>query len=161
MIILTLILLTWKIWWAPNNASRWQMGFNSAFEGTRRNRWSGYVARMRFKSPHIWSNYLNERTHLLDVVIDGKIILNCLWNRAWIGISCHITGSIVGADVSQNSDHQRLKTVPPPSTVRFPLRRGSPLITWLTVTRVTRECDCITERDKWAATARVLADSIP
>jgi len=31
-VILTLNLLTWKIWWAPNNASRWQMGFNSAFK---------------------------------------------------------------------------------------------------------------------------------
>ena len=30
---LTLILLTWKIWWAPNNASRLQMGFNLAFKG--------------------------------------------------------------------------------------------------------------------------------
>jgi len=30
---LTLILLMWRIWWAPNNASRWQMGFNSAFKG--------------------------------------------------------------------------------------------------------------------------------
>jgi len=30
---LTLILLTWRIWWAPNNASRWKMGFNSAFKG--------------------------------------------------------------------------------------------------------------------------------
>jgi len=29
---LTLTLLTWRIWWAPNNASRWQMGFNSAFK---------------------------------------------------------------------------------------------------------------------------------
>jgi len=29
---LTLILLTWRIWWAPNNASRWQMGFNSEFK---------------------------------------------------------------------------------------------------------------------------------
>jgi len=29
---LTLILLTWRIWWAPNNASRWQVGFNSAFK---------------------------------------------------------------------------------------------------------------------------------
>jgi hypothetical protein len=29
---LTLILLTWRIWWAPNNASKWQMGFNSAFK---------------------------------------------------------------------------------------------------------------------------------
>jgi len=30
---LTLILLTWKIWWAPNNSSKWQMVFNSAFKG--------------------------------------------------------------------------------------------------------------------------------
>ena len=29
---LTLILLTWRIWWASNNASKWQMGFNSAFK---------------------------------------------------------------------------------------------------------------------------------
>jgi len=31
--VLTLILLTLRIWWTPNNASRWQMGFNSAFKG--------------------------------------------------------------------------------------------------------------------------------
>ena len=30
---LTLILLTWRIWWPTNNASKWQMGFNSAFKG--------------------------------------------------------------------------------------------------------------------------------
>jgi len=30
---LTLNPLMWKIWWAPNNVSRWQMGFNSAFKG--------------------------------------------------------------------------------------------------------------------------------
>jgi len=28
---LTLILLTWRIWSDSNNASRWQMGFNSVF----------------------------------------------------------------------------------------------------------------------------------
>jgi len=32
---LTLILLTWRIWWAAINASKWQMGFNVAFEGLR------------------------------------------------------------------------------------------------------------------------------
>jgi len=32
-LILTLILLTWRIWWAPNNASKWQMGFNLVFKG--------------------------------------------------------------------------------------------------------------------------------
>jgi len=25
--------LTWRIWWASNNTSRWQMGFNLAFKG--------------------------------------------------------------------------------------------------------------------------------
>jgi hypothetical protein len=30
---LTLILLTWNIGWAPNNASKWQIKFNSAFKG--------------------------------------------------------------------------------------------------------------------------------
>jgi hypothetical protein len=33
--ILTIIPLTWKIWWTPNNASKWQMGFNSACKGLR------------------------------------------------------------------------------------------------------------------------------
>jgi len=33
LMTLTLNLLTWRIWWACNNASRWQMGFNSAFRG--------------------------------------------------------------------------------------------------------------------------------
>ena len=30
---LALILLTWTIWRAPTNASKWRMGFNSAFKG--------------------------------------------------------------------------------------------------------------------------------
>ena len=30
---LTFILLTWRKWLAPNNASRQQMGFNSGFKG--------------------------------------------------------------------------------------------------------------------------------
>ena len=33
---LTLILLTWRIWWAPNNASKWPKGFNSVFKGLSR-----------------------------------------------------------------------------------------------------------------------------
>jgi hypothetical protein len=30
---LTFILLTWTIWRAPTNASKWRMRFNSAFKG--------------------------------------------------------------------------------------------------------------------------------
>ena len=32
---LTLILLTWRIWWAPNNTTKWHIGFNSTFKGLR------------------------------------------------------------------------------------------------------------------------------
>ena len=32
-VTLTLTLLTWTKWRAPTNASKWQMGFNSAFKG--------------------------------------------------------------------------------------------------------------------------------
>ena len=32
---LTLILLTWTIWRAPTNASKWRLEFNSAFKGLR------------------------------------------------------------------------------------------------------------------------------
>jgi len=35
--VLTLNPLTWKIWWAPNNASKWQMGFNPAYKGLKTN----------------------------------------------------------------------------------------------------------------------------
>jgi hypothetical protein len=42
---LTLMLLTWRIWWAPNNASRWQMGFNSVFKGLRSDKNKGNFTR--------------------------------------------------------------------------------------------------------------------
>jgi hypothetical protein len=38
---LTLILQTWTIWCAPNNASRWQMGFISVFKGLKWDKNSG------------------------------------------------------------------------------------------------------------------------
>ena len=39
--------LTWKIWWAPNNASRCQMRFNSAFKGLNERRHFKYFAEMQ------------------------------------------------------------------------------------------------------------------
>ena len=38
--ILTLILLTWTKWRAPTNASKWRMGFNSAFKGLKEIEWA-------------------------------------------------------------------------------------------------------------------------
>ena len=40
---LTLTPLTWRIWWVPNNASRWRMGFNSAFKGLKNRSAYAYV----------------------------------------------------------------------------------------------------------------------
>jgi len=47
---LTLILLTWRIWWAPNNASKWQMGFNSAFK------WLNRVDDTRMSTEDWWND---------------------------------------------------------------------------------------------------------
>ena len=37
--LLTLYLLMWRIWWAPNNASKRHMGFNSAFKELNNNKY--------------------------------------------------------------------------------------------------------------------------
>ena len=67
---LTLILLTWRIWWASNDASRWQMGFNSAFKGlspTTHNMLDGghpltfFLSRLESPSgprPHFWGSLI-------------------------------------------------------------------------------------------------------
>jgi hypothetical protein len=43
IIPLTLILLMWRIWRAPNNASKWQMAFNLAFKGLKSSRYVMFV----------------------------------------------------------------------------------------------------------------------
>jgi hypothetical protein len=50
---LTLILLTCTIGRAPNNASKWQMGFNSAFKGLRNGLPSLNVAVPALKMMHV------------------------------------------------------------------------------------------------------------
>ena len=60
-LILTLILLTWRIWWAPNNARKWQMGFNSAFKGLNKK---------------ICEN--NECSNIHHSIVAAKYIIMCL-----------------------------------------------------------------------------------
>ena len=50
--LLTLILLTWTIWRAPTNASKWRMGFNLAFKGL---------------TMHLRTRYLNTGLMTLDL----------------------------------------------------------------------------------------------
>ena len=52
---LTLILLTWRKWWAPNNASKQQMGFNSAFKGLNHETITCYTEiRVQFWFHWVW-----------------------------------------------------------------------------------------------------------
>ena len=54
---LTLYLLTWRIWWAPNNASKGQMGFNSAFKGLRQ-KWACLYGKWQSFSTYLTENEL-------------------------------------------------------------------------------------------------------
>jgi len=75
---LTLILLTWRKLWTPNNASKWQMGFNSAFKGLKACAKAGFLAALNeqgsccrmqsckealWQSGHILLFLLTSRTH--------------------------------------------------------------------------------------------------
>jgi hypothetical protein len=51
--ILTLILLTWRMWWAPNNASKWHMWFNLAFKG-----WIIIAVRVLYLKNNSWLEIL-------------------------------------------------------------------------------------------------------
>ena len=80
---LTLILLTWTIWRAPTNDSKWRMGFNSASEGIRgilaKYYWcyrpeeelGGGHARGRTKCVEFWYGNIKERGKLEDRVADS------------------------------------------------------------------------------------------
>ena len=50
--ILILTLLTWRIWWAPTNASKWRMGFNLAFKGLNP---TGYVMHQQFNIQQLYA----------------------------------------------------------------------------------------------------------
>jgi hypothetical protein len=85
---LTLILLTWNIGWAPNNASKWQMEFNSAFKG--------------LKCAVTWCGLLTWQTLCATVTgefceksplccLDSNFLLQrvtCYWHKCWQSCVC-------------------------------------------------------------------------
>ena len=52
--ILTLTLLTWTIWRAPTNASKWRMGFKSAFKGLNNAIWTANILYFTFHHTKIY-----------------------------------------------------------------------------------------------------------
>ena len=78
---LTLILLTWRIWWACNNASKWQMVFNWAFKGLE-----NVPIHATVKKLLKWELYLSEVYTLYYILLIGvvghfqKIWLSSVWS---------------------------------------------------------------------------------
>ena len=76
---LTLILVTWRIWWAPNNASKWQMGFNSAFKSLTLEADGDWCSVSR---PHVFYPRRKRLLHALNKSwVDRKAGLDILQTR--------------------------------------------------------------------------------
>jgi hypothetical protein len=78
---LTLILLTWKIGWAPNNASIWQMGFNSAFKGLSLISSAMFWTKNKIHTTHNFSCHFLISSPQKPSTLE----LTCLW----ITVHCH------------------------------------------------------------------------
>ena len=86
---LTLILLTWRKWWAPNNASKWQMGFNSGFKGLKLFNNSKSAVRVlvvRMRIVFMRNKYITVFFH--EVFVTGnyrrECLLTCQWHGEWL-----------------------------------------------------------------------------
>jgi hypothetical protein len=74
---LTLILLTWRIWWASNNASKWQMGFNLAFKELMFT-YPLWTLRLRFSENSQCQVYFGIETRLTIKYTEHYLILKTL-----------------------------------------------------------------------------------
>ena len=75
---LTLILLTWTIWRPPTNASKWRMGFNSAFKGLK---W-GWIRNLVLVCA-VETVHVNERGPKFVGRQSDTCCVNCCWNM-WL-----------------------------------------------------------------------------
>ena len=102
---LTLILLTWRKWWAPNNASKQHMGFNSGFKGliTCLYVWLSVVQTVRIQQLHAVASapVVAVATGTTDV-----------WRNKWLlrGFSQATHGENCVTSVRQASHSQSMKS---------------------------------------------------
>jgi hypothetical protein len=68
---LTLNMLTWRIWWAPKNISKWQMGFNSAI--------NPYLANVENR---VISNIAESWQMGFNLAFKGLILASLFYRRA-------------------------------------------------------------------------------
>ena len=76
---LTLILLTWRIWWAPTKASKWQMGLNLAFKDPET--WiSSFI---RFASESLYRDITSHCDRFAWQQRSARRYSNLPWLRRW------------------------------------------------------------------------------
>ena len=119
---LTLILITWRIWWA-NNARKWQMGFNSAFKGLTS--WLDYFCRNLSPtclciSLQLFSSYVSlkgtRRRHKSCAVSPKPHFKMC--NHLSISFYCCFVGYFISAHMSNELSAMTYSTLSCPSHTR-------------------------------------------
>ena len=92
--VLTHILLTWKIWWAPNNASKWRMGLIriKLNEYTKRDHKEWKICAMEFM---LWSvQVLLEHVHIIRAYYNIFCISIFSWLYEYIIITRGIWSTV-------------------------------------------------------------------
>jgi len=61
----------WRIWWTPNNASKWQMGFNLAFKGLSTTPWR--FVRTGGVYPNIYNpqQWMSGQLHIIAIPLES------------------------------------------------------------------------------------------
>jgi hypothetical protein len=108
----TLILLTWRIWWASNNASKWQMGFNLAFKGLLILMWHDLVCfdanisddNIVYHEDQYWLHSADQQKSFIAKITLYDIFVNC----NWIATRWHSTVHIYTQTNTKNNTKQTI-----------------------------------------------------
>ena len=79
--MLSLILLMWRIGWVPNNASKWQMGFNLVFKGLNINIYINFMficINFVLFCALIWLSYHNYPKNAQSLYLHSYITWYCI-----------------------------------------------------------------------------------
>jgi hypothetical protein len=129
------MLLTWRRWWAPNSACKWQIGCNSAFIGKKQKQ-SNYRPWQALRVPGGWgSQILRQSTHEGGKVVSPKhrpplpqeIFLVLIFVRGWVDPRAIVRPEgLCQWKKSSDTIGNRTRDLPVCSAVPQPLRHRVP-----------------------------------
>jgi hypothetical protein len=90
---LILILLTWSIEWAPNNASKWQMGFNSAFKGLNTLKYGFFLKpKMKLRKQSYGHSNSYKKTHT-NIISESEFLAKLVLYSSSLSVSADVTST--------------------------------------------------------------------